>query len=452
MGLLLAGTSSVAAPADEAVQIVINLLRDPDKEIRALAFDQIRSEVKGPEATRQFAAELPKLDPAIQAGLLSALADRGDTEARPAVLEILNAPGEEPVKLAAIEALGALGRSADVPLLAARLGADSEAERRAARASLTQLRGDDIAAAIRAQLRQAPAPIRLALIEVLVTRRAREAMPELLAAAIDDDPKVRAAAMVALGELAGPEQIPGMVQGVLKAEPGPQRDAAERALVAVCQRIDREDERAEPLLAAIGSLSAADQTAMLPALGRIGTGAARKIIEEALADADLKRHEAGLRAVCNWPDASIAPRLIELAKADPHANHRAMALKALIRVAPLPDRRSEQQRLELLKTVLAMCRRDDERNLVLRRASAIRTIETLRFVVPFLDQPSSAEAAAESVVELAHHRALRQPNRAEFERALDKVIQISRDATVVERAQRYKKDQTWVRPAVPKPR
>ena len=43
-------------------------------------------------------------------------------------------------------------------------------------------------------------------------------------------------------------------------------------------------------------------------------------------------------------------------------------------------------------------------------------------------------------------RGLREPHKAEFDQALDKVIQTSQDATVVDRAQRYKKGQTWVRP------
>jgi len=55
------------------------------------------------------------------------------------------------------------------------------------------------------------------------------------------------------------------------------------------------------------------------------------------------------------------------------------------------------------------------------------------------------------VVELAHHRDLREPNKAEFDRALDKVIQTSKDATVVDRANRYKKGQTWARPTALSP-
>ncbi len=123
-----------------------------------------------------------------------------------------------------------------------------------------------------------------------------------------------------------------------------------------------------------------------------------------------------------------------------------MTLAALIRVAPLPDKRPDSERLALLKKAMEMSTRDAERSQVLRRARAIRTVETLRFLTPFLEQPEFAQLACESVVELAHHRGLRQPNKAEFDKALDKVIATSKDAVVVERANRYKRNQTWARP------
>ena len=49
------------------------------------------------------------------------------------------------------------------------------------------------------------------------------------------------------------------------------------------------------------------------------------------------------------------------------------------------------------------------------------------------------------MVELAHHRSLREPNKVEFDRALDRVIQVSKEATDIERAKRYKRGETWVR-------
>ena len=83
---------------------------------------------------------------------------------------------------------------------------------------------------------------------------------------------------------------------------------------------------------------------------------------------------------------------------------------------------------------------------VLVRASAIRTGESLRFVLPYVDNPTLSEAACLGVVELAHHRGLREPNKVEFDAALDKVIATSKDEVVIDRANRYKRGQTWARP------
>jgi hypothetical protein len=140
---------------------------------------------------------------------------------------------------------------------------------------------------------------------------------------------------------------------------------------------------------------------------------------------------------------------MERVQTDEHPGDRTAALRALIRVAPLPDGRSDAEKLELLKKALALCTRDTERNLALQRAAAIRAPETLRFLTPYLDQPAFAQQACLAVVELAHHRDLREPNKAEFDRALDKVLQTSKDVTVIDRAHRYKKGQTWARPTAP---
>ncbi len=101
--------------ADDLVSLIVGLLGEKDKDLRAVGLDQIRTEAKGEAATRQFAAQLPKLSADAQAGLLSALADRGDAAARPAVVELLRATHDEPVKVAAIGALGALGDVRDLP-------------------------------------------------------------------------------------------------------------------------------------------------------------------------------------------------------------------------------------------------------------------------------------------------------------------------------------------------
>ena len=435
-------------PDGELLKMVLDLLGEKDKDLRALGFDQVRTEVKGAAATREIAAQLRKLAPEAQIGLLSALADRGDPAAKPEVKFVLASSPDIPVRAAAISALGALGNVEDVGPLLQRLSGRSEAEHDAAQRSLVRLAGDEVSDRIASCLELTHyETVTARIVEILAERRALAAVPAILARAADDDPAVRAVAVKALAELATPEHLPGLVRVMLVSAPGAEREALEKCVMQICNRGEGNQDRSKPLLAALDALSPDERLIMLPTLGRVGGDAAMSAIDEALADQDAHRHEVGVRALCNWPDASVAPRLIKLANdtAQPAAL-RALALSALIRVAPLPDKRPDAERLELLERVMAMCTRDEDREQVIRRARAIRTIDTLRFLVPYLDQPQFAQQACESIVELAHHRGLREPNKKEFDPVLDRVIATSKDAVVVERAGRYKKDQTWVRP------
>ena len=70
----------------------------------------------------------------------------------------------------------------------------------------------------------------------------------------------------------------------------------------------------------------------------------------------------------------------------------------------------------------------------------------MRFALPYVDQPKYANEACRTIVELAHDRKLRDDNKAEFHAALDKVIATTKDPVLIDRASRYKRGQTWVRP------
>jgi hypothetical protein len=124
---------------------------------------------------------------------------------------------------------------------------------------------------------------------------------------------------------------------------------------------------------------------------------------------------------------------------------------ALIRVAPLPDKqRSTTERLTMLQKGFELAASHDQKATALKRASAILAIETLRFVAPYMDQPEFVAVATKSVVELAHHKELRQPNKAEFDKALNKVLTLSKDPEVLLRANHYLKGETWVEKQIKK--
>jgi hypothetical protein len=438
--------AGAAEPApQDAVQMTIDLLTRDDADFRAIGLDRVRYGLKGEATTQQLAGLLSKLAPARQLELTAALADRGDRAALPAVMALLHASQEPAVRGAAVQALAALGGGPEVAALIRSLAA-ADPEKAAARRALTVIRGAEATAAIVAASQQADPGLRPTLIDILADRRAVTAMPDLLAAAVGDDAAIRTAAMRALSKFGGPEQVPGMVQGVLEAAAGGERDEAERALVTVCTQ-NRGKERAATVL--LAQFQAADDTAretLLTVLGRVGGSGAIAIVDGLIADTNTAKRRLGLTALTKWPDATVSQRLLDLLGTSQDPAERDQLLGALIRIAPLPDNKlDDRQKLELMQKTMSLCRRDEDRRRVLERANAIRTIETLRFVVPYLDDPNLAEPACLSVVELAHHRNLRDANKDEFTKALDKVLGTTKNEELVERAERYKQGQTWER-------
>ena len=439
-----AAAADAKAPQD-AVQMTTDLLARDDQAFRSIGLDRVRYGLKGEAATMQFAGLLSTLAPARQVELAAALADRGDRAALPAALALLAASKDPAVRAAAINTVGSLGSGTEVAVLKASLVA-ADPEKAAARRTLTVLRGDDVTAKLMEAAKSGEAGLRPTFIDLLADRRVLSALPDLLAAAVDGDPAVRAAAMRALARFGGPEQVAGMVQGVLKAAAGGERDEAERSLVTVCTQNPGKERSAEILLEQFKVADDTTQQVLLTVLSRVGGSGALAIVDGLVANADAAKRKLGLLALTKWPDATVSQRLLDLLAKSQDPAERDQLLGTLIRIAPLPDNKlNDKQKLELLQKTMTLCQRDEDRRRVLERANAIRTIDTLRFVIPYLDDPTLAEPACLSVVELAHHRNIRDANKDEFTRALDKVLGTTKNAELIERAERYKQGQTWER-------
>lgn len=440
----LAGVGGAADTAAEALARLDQLIDANDVQERAIAYEHIRRGMKGEAATARFAARLSALPADRQIELLRALADRGDAAALPAIAKLAEG-GDPAVRSAALQAIGGLGSGESVGLLVKALAA-TDPEKAAARRALVILRGDDATRQVVAALASAPPAVRADLLDTVADRRARAAVPELVGYAADADPGVRAAAMRALAKLGGPEQVPGMVKGLFAAAAGQERTDAERALVTVCTQSPGHEQATESFLTIFKTASDADREVLLSPLGRIGGPGAMAVVDALLADTDPAEREFGLVALTRWPDATVAPKLLGMVANAPDAATRDRLLGALIRIAPLPDNKlNDNQKLELLQKTMKLCEKDADRGKVIERANAIRTVETFRFVLPYLDEPSLAEPACKSVVELAHHQKLRDAHKDDFTKALDKVIATTKNPELVERANRYKEGKTWAR-------
>ena len=238
----------------------------------------------------------------------------------------------------------------------------------------------------------------------------------------------------------------GLIAGVLKAAAGTERRDAERALVTVCTKNPGSETAAKIFLEAFQKAPESEQEILLPALGGVGGPGAMAVVDELIASPDAAKRKFGLSALSRWPDATVASRLLDLVGKTQDSAEQALLLGALIRIAPLPTNKlNDGQKLDLVKKTMQLCQTDEDRARLIERVNAIRTIDAFRFVLPYLDEPPLAEPACKSVVELAHHRQLRDANKDEFTKALDQVIATTKNQELIARASAYKDGKTWER-------
>jgi HEAT repeat protein len=419
---------------DEAGTAILEILADDDAHAQRVAIGHVGELTAA--AVRLLAAGLPKLPADGQVALLGALGDHKHRSTLPTVLAAVESEDEN-VKLAALRALGGVGDVSVVPVLVETMTAGGEPGD-AARESLESIAAEGVDQKLIEVMKHTDdLGQRARFIEILDRRRAVAAVPALLQEALHEDANIRRRSMSALGRLGSAADVPGMVKVLLKIEDARERDDTQKAITSVCTRVPDENQRGDPVLAVYATANQADKNVVLPVLGRIGGPKALEQVRVALASGDAEHYDCAVRAISNWPDATVAEDLLKISESAKEETQRVRAVRALARVAVLPSDQPDNEKLALLKRTIERASRTEERNLILDRAKAIRRIETLRFVVPYLDDAETAQRACRTIIDLARHRGVREPNQAEFDKALQKVTQACKDRGLVDRAKGY---------------
>jgi len=382
----------LAAAPDEAPARIMQALAGADPALRAMAIARI-PKLEGENVAARFAAELVKMPPEAQVLLIGALARRPDAKAalRPVVTAAVESPSGE-VRLAAIEALGAVGDAASVPVLCAVLEkGKAEAEKQAAAASLRALEGKPADAALLAAMKAAPAAARPELIAALADRKAAEAVEELLRQAREQDAGVRSAALKALGGLAEPGQLPALIGLLTSLEGEAGRSDAERAVVQVSRKAP--EAQAEPALAALAK--AADPAArcsLLRVLGAIADARALQAVQTAASANEPAVRDAAIRVLAEWPDARPLSALLELVRTSDNPTHRVLALRGCVRLLALGDK-PPAETLRLYAELAAQAKRPDDRKLVLSGLAKVADPAALEAIEPFRADPATRDEA-----------------------------------------------------------
>ncbi|MBN1853075.1 MAG: HEAT repeat domain-containing protein [Pirellulales bacterium] len=376
-----------------------------------------------PDANKQTVVEL-------------AVARRG-AKMLPMVMSFVESSNND-LKVVGIRSLGMIGDISSIPILIDRLPAGGDVTL-AAQSALRNLPRKEVVSALLDALKNRDES-RVPVIDLLMDLQCNDAIDPLIEIAADANPTLYGPALDGLRGIAAPNNtdIPRLINLLLRSQAGKHRDEVEKTILIVCDKLPANANRSELVLAALVKVDPSEMPKYLPMLGRLGGSQPLRIVEASLASPDEAVRESAERALCNWPNADVATKLLHLVSEAENPTSRRRSLRAYIRVVSLKSDRPDTETLAMLQQAFNLSDGADEKRLVIARTSTVRTMEAVNWIAQFLDDPELAQASCHALVELAHHRFLRHPNMKQFGPILEKVSKISDDPSIVERAKRYR--------------
>jgi HEAT repeat protein len=265
---------------------------------------------------------------------------------------------------------------------------------------------------------------------LLVNRNVKGVVKPLLERAIASDTQDRLYPLELARAFATGDDVGTYIDVALLYKPGRDLD---RAAGYVAQLIPGEPD------AVLKKITAQNVDSVFTIVGRIG---GQKSLDAVKKELDGANKVAAIRALSNWPNAIVADDLLKLATGNEPEATKIQALRAYIRVMTLRSedlgiRISDKDRVAKLRKAMEIATRVDEKRFILDRLEPVRCVEAAQFAAEYLDNNDLQGNACKAVVELAHHNNIRQPNKTFFEPALKKVISITKDNGLKERAERY---------------
>ena len=410
---------------------ILKAMDDPNPKVRGAALGALEL-LPTKEVIAALQAHIAAAQPEVKVLLLGALAQRGDEASLPAFVAAAKDKDED-VRIAAYQGMVRIASDkAGLLLVKAMLEAKGK-ELAAITNAVVGIPGKGVTQALQEAISVGDASGRLAVVNCLIARR-DPAVDTLMRATQDRDPKVREAAFKGIGTLGNASVIGRLLDLLIAAKDDRGRAAAERAVSAISARVEDEDERSAPAIAAFAKAAAnvPARQALIRILGRNGGPKALAVIRAAAKDPDAQVRDAGIRALCNWAQPEVAPDLIAIAKTSPSQTHRVLALRGYVQAVSLIRDRPVDEMLKLYDDAITTARRPADKKMVLSGLSGIANLAALRMVERYRADPALRGEAVVAIVRIATAIAGAHPREARD--ALEQVPLLTEDKRLLKQA------------------
>ena len=387
---------AILARGEDGIPLLVEQLQSPDPDLYAIGLFTAR-EVSGAPATEALVNLLQDIAPQRQAALLLVLADRGDRDALPTVMQFaLDGPSDS--RLASIRTLERLG---DVSCVQALLDISTEDEpglSAAAKTAIEKIADDRVDADLVGRLAKSEGKIKRSVIEVIGKRRI-EAYADLRTAAEDSDGETRRAALLALGSTIELQNLDFLIDQVVAPTHTPDTKAAATALRDASVRMHEREACAAQLSTALAKGSTEAKQTILKILGEMQGAKALETLGKTAREGSPVLQDTSSRLLGEWMTVDASTELIKLAKQP--GPYQVRALRGYLRLARqflMPA----EQRTQMCRTALATAKRDEERKLALSVLQRYASVANLKVAAEVVKMPSLKEDAVNTVRAIAN--------------------------------------------------
>ena len=417
----------VLADQAHAAAVLLQTIQKGDHTLQSMAIMQLAI-LPGSEKMQPFADLLPQIPAELKVQMLAALANRDDRSIVQQVMAAVqdNVPA---VRIAALKALTNLGDAAVVPILLKAAAGASDEEKKSGQEGLYLLNAPDVDAAIVKAVGTAMGAEKVELINAIGERNITTAVSLLLQTAEDRDAQVRVACIKVLGQVATAEDMPALVDLLLKTKTETEQNNAVIAIAAVAQKMADPNKRVELALARLSQVKEENgKIGLLRVLGRVGAAPGLPVLRLALKDQSEEIQIAAIRALSDWPTSEPIDDLLILAQSGATPRHQVLALRGFIRLVKNDGNRPEEQTVALYRQAMKLAKEDGEKKGVLSGLSELNSLPALTLARASLNDIAVQEEVAVAVLKLGRRLAQKEPD--EVKKAVTAVLAVVNSANL----------------------
>ncbi|HPO15297.1 MAG TPA: HEAT repeat domain-containing protein [Candidatus Hydrogenedentes bacterium] len=428
----------------KAKALIVSALQSQDPALWDAALPAVR-EIPGQGITKacgDLLGQVPKIGlPA----LIGVLGQRGDKSIAPALAPLVADP-DPVISLAVIKALTLVGDGSSVPALVSAAAKGTEPNASAALQALGQLNTPDVSDALLAKLQGADAAETAVAAKVMGQRREDAMSPSLRELIQSPEAGVRAAAAQALGEVGVAADTELLCKALEQAADDKGRMAAQRALIALGNRLGAPDAFADSIFVGLTQGDVAFRCALLEVCGGLNNAALLQALDNAAQGTDETLKDAAIQALAGSENPEALACLIHLLSSTPGIPHRDRVFRGVSRLASSKDT-DAAVREETLTKALGFAERPEEKRLILGALGGCPSIGALKTAEGCLDSSDVAAEAAVAWGKIA--RELVQTHRDEIQTVAPKAIAAAKKAELPKSAMQPLADVSKALNAVP---